>query len=266
MAYTYLSGYVDRIQSEGRYFFTREEVLKFHPESENAVKLALNRLSRKKRILSVRRGFYVIIPAEYTASGILPPSLFIEDLMNYVDKSYYLGLLSAAAIHGAAHQRPQEYHVITTAPERTISSAGIRIKFFVKSGNWEKYALLEHKTDVGYLKVSGPELTAIDLIAYEKRIGGLNRVITILEELSEKINDTQLLTQAKNSSALSHIQRLGYLLDKVLYKKKLVVPLKGWIQKQKLFQIPLKCGVPMKGFLADIDWKIIINAEVESDL
>ena len=266
MAHSYLSGYVDRIQSEGRYSFTREEVLKFHPGSKDAVKLALNRLSRKKRILSVRRGFYVIIPAEYTASGILPPSLFIDDLMNYVDKNYYLGLLSAAAIHGAAHQQPQEYHVITTAPERTISSAGIRIKFFVKSGNWEKYALLGHKTDVGYLKVSGPELTAMDLIAYEKRIGGLNRVVTILEELSEKIDAAQLVTQAKRSSAFSHVQRLGYLLDKVLRKKKLVVPLKEWVWKQKLFLIPLKRGIPMKGFPADIDWKIIINTKVESDL
>ncbi len=266
MAYAHLSAYVDSVQSKGRYFFTREEILKFHSGSENAVKLALNRLSRKKRVLSVRHGFYVIIPAEYTASGILPPSLFIEDLMNYVNKSYYLGLLSAAAIYGAAHQQPQEYHVITTTPERAINSAGVKIKFFVKSGGWKKHALLEHKTDVGYLKVSCPELTAIDLATYEKRIGGLNQVVTILEELSEKINDTRLLAQAKNSSALSHIQRLGYLLDKVLHKKKLVIPLKRWIRRQKLFRIPLKRSIPTKGFPVDIDWGVIINAKVESDL
>lgn len=266
MAYSYLAHYVDRIQSEGRYYFTREEVLKLHTGSEASIKLALNRLSRKKHILSVRHGFYVIIPVEYTATGILPPLLFIEDLMKYLDKDYYLALLSAAAIHGAAHQQPQEYHIITTAPERTIYSAGIKIKFFVKSGNWKQYKLLDHKTDVGYLKVSSPELTAIDLIAYEKHIGGLNRVATVLEELSEKIDKTKLLNQAKDSSALSYIQRLGYLLDKILHKKSLATPLKGWLEKQKPFQTPLKRGVPTKGFPIDTDWNIIINTEVESEL
>ena len=114
--------------------------------------------------------------------------------------------------------------------------------------------------------MSSPELTAIDLIAYEKRIGGLNRVATVLEELSEKIDKTKLLNQAKDSFALSYIQRLGYLLDKILHKKSLAAPLKGWLKKQKPFQTPLKRDVPTKGFPIDTDWNIIINTEVESEL
>ncbi|MCK4249131.1 MAG: type IV toxin-antitoxin system AbiEi family antitoxin [Candidatus Omnitrophica bacterium] len=266
MAYEYLYNYILKLQSKGKYFFTREDILKIYPGSKAAVKLALNRLSRKKQILSVRHGFYVIIPVEYMASGILPPMLFIDDLMISVNKSYYLGLLNAAAINGAAHQQPQEYHVITKTPLRTINRAGIRIKFFVKSGEWKNYGLIDHKTDTGYLKVSGPELTAIDLLTYEKRIGGLNRVATILEELSEKINPTQLLMQAQNSSILSHIQRLGYLLDKVLNKPDLVIPLQKWLSQQRLFRVALKRDLPIKGFTLDRNWKVIINTEVESDL
>ena len=48
--------------------------------------------------------------------------------------------------------------------------------------------LLESKkTETGYLKVSNPALTACDLILYEKRVGGINRASTVLNELAEAI-------------------------------------------------------------------------------
>ncbi|MGA1826512.1 MAG: type IV toxin-antitoxin system AbiEi family antitoxin domain-containing protein [bacterium] len=265
MTYNYLSNFVNKIQSGSRYFFTREEIVKHHPGSENAVKLALNRLSRKKRIVSVHKGFYIIIPPEYAASKILPPSLFIDDLMNYVGKKYYLGLLSAAAIHGAAHQQPQEYHIIIPSPKHSITTSGIKIKFFVKKGDWKNYTIVKHKTDAGYIRVSTPELTALDLIAYEKSIGGLNRVATVLHELADQMEPDTLLRVARKSCNISYIQRLGYLLEKILSRQKLVIPMKKWLQKQQLFRIPLKSGISTKGIPTDADWKVVINTNVESD-
>ena len=69
----------------------------FPANSEKGMKTALRRLSSKGRIQSVYRGFYVVIPIQYQLQGIVPPNYYIDELMAYVGKPYYIGLLSAAA-------------------------------------------------------------------------------------------------------------------------------------------------------------------------
>ena len=87
---------------------------------------------KKSRICSVRRNFYVIIPPEYLSQRILPPTLFIDDLMKFAEKPYYVGLLNAAGFYGASHQQPQEFFVVTVKPAlRTVSVRGIIINFVI---------------------------------------------------------------------------------------------------------------------------------------
>ena len=70
------------------------------PLSEVALDSALRRQRQRGRIVSPRRGFYVIVPQEYALAGSPPPSWFIDELMAYLGQPYYVGLLSAAALHG----------------------------------------------------------------------------------------------------------------------------------------------------------------------
>jgi len=56
------------------------------------------------RVACVRKGFYVIVPLEYQAIGSVPAEWFVDDLMRFIGQPYCAGCLSAAAIHGAAHQ------------------------------------------------------------------------------------------------------------------------------------------------------------------
>ena len=62
----------------------------------------------------------MIVPLEYLHAGGPPPSLFIDDLMKAMERPYYVGLLSAAALHGASHQQPQEFQVFSDRPIRPI--------------------------------------------------------------------------------------------------------------------------------------------------
>ena len=55
------------------------------------------------------------IPAEYRSWRAVPASHFIDPMMRHLDHGYYVGYLSAAEVHGAAHQRPQVFQVITDA-------------------------------------------------------------------------------------------------------------------------------------------------------
>ena len=56
------------------------------------------------------------MPLEYKAAWSIPPSWFIRDLITYPDRPYYVALLSAAALHGAAYQASRELQVVTDRP------------------------------------------------------------------------------------------------------------------------------------------------------
>ncbi|GHT42098.1 hypothetical protein FACS189437_09760 [Bacteroidia bacterium] len=94
------------------------------------------------------------------------PYLFIDDLMKSLDKSYYVALLSAAALYGATHQQLMEYFVMTETPApRSINNQKLKVSFFSKN-SWEQDDIVQKTTDAGYLNVSSPELTAFDLWGY----------------------------------------------------------------------------------------------------
>ena len=83
---------------------------------------------------------------------------------------------------------------------------------FISKKNIENRLLKERKTETGYLKVSSPALTAIDLVQYEKRTGGLNRVAVVLNELVEEMDPKEFDPVFFASVPTSAVQRLGYLL------------------------------------------------------
>jgi len=129
----YLLAWIEKQQSWGKYVFSLDQVKKdFQDISESALSLALSRLSGKNRIISIYKGFYLIVPPEYSSRGLLPPVNFIHDLMQYIGKPYYVGLLSAAALHGAAHQQPQEFFVVTTSKQLTTLKKGLKINYITK--------------------------------------------------------------------------------------------------------------------------------------
>ena len=261
-----LRSYVDDLHASGRYWFSKADAAGALACGPEALRMALVRLGRKGRIVSVSRGFYVIVPQEYLAMGLLPPQLFIDDLMNYAGAEYYVGLLSAAALHGAGHQQPQEFHVMVSEARRPIRVKDLRLRFFVKQ-EIKSGTQAAIKTDTGNVTVSCPALTALDLVAYQKRIGGLSRVATVLSELCESVAPADLVRESEAYPTRAVVQRLGYLLSDPLGRREQVAGLCSWLQEQPAVSaVPLEPGVPVRGAVRDRAWQVLVNADVESDL
>ena len=257
-----LESLIENLQMEGRYTFTSEEAVQKLSCSPNAHKKAAQRLINKGKIISIRKGFFAIIPFEYQAKHFLPPSWYIDSLMKYHNQPYYVGLLSAAALHGAAHQQPQEFHVMTTKPLRAIEK-GMNVKFFVNRRINREFTI-QMKAPSGYFNVSSAELTTIDLMRYSHASGYLNNIATVISELSEKIDPNALLKAAKFYNELASVQRLGYLLTKS-GNRKLAIPLLKWIQRYNPQKIKLDPAKPKMGIL-DSKWLVIVNHNIEEDL
>lgn len=260
--------WTESLLAAGRFTFMLDEVKQTFPDaSEDSVRIALLRLSSRGKVLSVFRGFYVIIPPQYSNMGVLPPQLFIDQLMRYLKRQYYVGLLNAAQYYGSAHQSPQETFVFTGFPSmRDTSTEGIRIRYISRDIPSEKY-FRQIKSEAGYLWVSSPALTVLDLVQYQHRIGGINRVATVLAEMAEsdrlEVPDEELISTAKGSV----LQRLGVILDSLgldeasgmLYKRS-----KSQFPKfQRTFLNPSK---PKDDAGINKKWNVIINTKIEPDI
>ncbi|WP_394758917.1 type IV toxin-antitoxin system AbiEi family antitoxin [Flavobacterium sp.] len=263
-SYNYLEEYIDAVRAKGRYAFTLEELKDKFDISDKAILQNLYRLKSKKKIVQIRKGFYTLLPAEYSNYGVIPSSMYMDDMMISLNKKYYLGLMSAAALHGASHQQSMETFVITEKPAlRNIKTKKLKINFLVKN-EWNKEDIKQMKTDAGYINVSSPELTALDLLYYVDKLG-MNRVITILKELIEVIKPSVLAKTAKNYSQTATVQRLGYLLEYELENEKLSQAIYQIIADKKGKNVPLMPGKNKKGS-TNIKWRIINNINIESDL
>lgn len=254
---------IDKWASIGRYHFRTAEMRAALGVSAAATRLALSRLAKKELVASPARGFYVIVPPKYRRIRCLPASQFIPALMEYENRPYYAALLSAAQYHGAAHQRPQVFQVALERNRRAIHCGAVRVFFYARKRIAE-VPVQKINTPRGPVLVSSPEATAIDLVGYEQRVGGLDHVATVLSELAEVI-DPDLLPDAARTAPVTWGQRLGYLLEQVGAADK-TAGLKAHIRQRARDFVPLLSGWPLDRAPRAVDWRLRINSEIEADL
>jgi len=212
---TALPSYLNGLLSAGKVVFTRDEAQKAIGSSVGAFLDAAERQQRKHHLVSPRQGFYVVVPPQYLAWGGPPPPWYIDDLMRHEGSPYYVGLLKAAELHGATHQAVMEFQVVTNKrlPQLRIGRSNIAF-YYRKDFDPITAGIGERKTDTGHMKVSSPELTALDLLRYPHAGGGLDNIVTVIADLAERLNAGKLAALA-GAYERSVSQRLGYLLDHV---------------------------------------------------
>jgi predicted transcriptional regulator of viral defense system len=260
--------WIEDLPKIGRMTFSMAEAeSNFSHMPKKAVRSSIYRLIEKGRVFSAWRGFYVIVPDEHALKGIVPPIEYIEALMAYTGHEYYVGTFSAAAIYGAGHQQPQILNVITNSNDiRSIRNKSI---LFLAKTSMPKPYLVEKNAGYGKVMISSPELTALDLICYENRIGGLGRAVGIISEMEldfEKPGgDFWRMFQAPV------IQRLGYIIENVLGREESGADIYSRAQAAGLNfrKTPLDPKSKLSGdgeIGINNKWKIVANCELEAEL
>lgn len=252
----------------GRPMFSVREVREaVSPAKDVAVRTELNRLSRQKIIYPVYKGFYAVMPVQYMTRGVVPPLYYIDQLMAYLQKPYYISMLSAAQLHGAAHQRPQRFSVTTVRPVISTSAAKNNLLLWHFRSEIREELLEQRNSETGIVKFSNPELTALDLVQYGGQIGGLSVAATVLEELAERVDFTRNFPLLCEMASCATMQRLGYILEHVLEET---------VKADTLYNVMTEARLPLQyrplsnskstdGCPRNIRWKIIVNEQIETD-
>ncbi len=273
-----LDYYLDEQLFRGRATFSREEALEALGLSSEAFIAAAGRLARKHRLASPRRGFYLILRPEDQVAGAPDPVRWIDPLMKYLDLDYRISLLRAAAFHGASHQVAMVFQVIAPKQLRAFDIGRHRLQFiyqapaaFAKTNvpDW----LSQMKSEAGFARVAGVELTLLDCARYFHKAAGINGVAQIAKDLGAKADPGKLAKAAKVYENAA-VRRLGYLLERAGHARQAKV-LEPFARKAKSMK-PLDSSVkPLTESLAplyekdghekDTRWMLVINEPVEID-
>jgi predicted transcriptional regulator of viral defense system len=258
--------YIKQLQSFEEYSFSLDELQRELGRSMTAIRSELSRLVNKGEIVNLRKGFYLIIPPRYSFSMKLPIQLYGEKLFRFLNKDYYLGLYTAAKIHGASHQQVQRDYVMTSSPKlNDIFNSTFDIKFFTTS-HWPAKNILSKNADAGTYRVSSPGLTALDLIYHQTRLGGLNRMLAVIEELTEEIDQQDLTDLLSWYPGKSTLQRFGFLLEVFGGTEQHKEQIFEHLKSTEYYPVLLSPNSQQKPGSVDNKWKVDVNMKLESDL
>ncbi|UBZ12406.1 type IV toxin-antitoxin system AbiEi family antitoxin [Flagellimonas marinaquae] len=261
-----LTDFIKSRLSLEEYSFSRDEYMAYSGKDANAIATDLAYLSEKGEILSLRKGFYLIIPPRYSKLGVLPLELYINKLFEHLDKLYYIGLYSAAQIYGAAHQQVQTEYIITQGTRMLdIHKKNIAINFFLAS-NWPQANIVQKTSDAGYFNVSDPLLTIVDLIYHQRKLGGINRMLANIEELLEEVEPSEMDSLLQWYPHKSVLQRLGFLIDYISPKSDLPDLLIAYLERHGFYPVLLNTSDKIKPGAVDNRWKVDVNLTLNSDI
>ena len=268
-----LDGYLDQLLSRGRAYFSLEEALSALGLGRGAFIAAAARLARKERLASPWRGFYLILRPEDRIVGAPDPVRWIDPLMRYLELDYRISLLRAAAFHGSSHQAAMVFQVIAPKQLRSFELGRHRLQFLyqeptafvqVNQPEW----LGQMKSEAGYARVAGVELTLLDCARYFHKAAGINGVAQIVRDLGAKA-DPRRLAKAAEAYEYASVRRLGYLLELFGHARQ-ADALERFARSAKSMK-PLDPSIkPLTQALAglqekDARWKLVINEAVETD-
>ncbi len=232
---------------------------------DDHVRVRLAPAVRAHRIVSPSRGLWIAVPPEYRTWGAPPALDFLDPLMAHLHRDYYVGWLSAAEIHGAAHQRPQVTQVAVDRQlaDRDLGRARLRFHTQARAGTLPR---ARHTVPTGQVWVSTPELTALDLADRPSLGAGHSNVATVLAELAEAqtLDPARILDAAAGFPGAA-LRRLGYLLELVEAEVD-ADPLAVHVAADPL-ALPalLDPASPRRGSVSE-RWGLLVNTDVEPDL
>ena len=270
---TSLDQFIDEQLVRGRAYFSRSEAIAALALKPVAFAAAATRQIKKNRLANPRHGFFLMLRPEDQAAGAPDPTRWIDPLMKYQRIDYRVSLLRAAAFHGASHQAAMTFQVVVPKQLRAFEIGKYRLEFLYQAP--EAFAevnhsdLLEHiKSESGFAKVAGAELTLLDCVRYFHKATGLSGVAQIVKDIGEKANPRRL-AKAACAYENSVVRRLGFLLEHVGHKRqsKALEPFLRQAKAAVLLDPAVKplFGAQGDSYEKDGKWKLEINELLEID-
>lgn len=169
----------------------------------------IERLQMKKRLISIKRGLYLVVPLSSVDKNWSIDEYKIVHHM--LKQDYYIGLWNALNLHGITEQIPNKTYVFNTKISASKNILNHNFKFFkIKK---ENIFGIENKK----YPFSDKERTIIDAIDYSDYVGNLSKVLSMVKG---KYNRARLVDHAIRYDSVKVMKIVGYLTNSSrIYKR-----------------------------------------------
>lgn len=243
---------------------TTQEAARILAVNESQVRVNLASSRRRGELVSPARGLWVPVPLENRSSGHPDPLSYIDAMMRKLDREYCIGWLSAAALHGAAHQAPQVFQVAVSAhlPARSVGSS--RLEFFTR-GYVDQIPTTLVSRSQGVARVPTPAATMLMLADDIANAGGLDNAVTTIVELAEEHpNAVADLGDCAAMFSLAAARRVGWILETFAEGVDIGPIARYCAASEGAFSL-LSPHAGSRGAIAR-KWNLRLNREVDPDL
>jgi hypothetical protein len=250
------AAFVEKLQERGRTGFGLKALLRETGLGPAAARQQLSRLSSVVQ-LHPRSDFYLAVDPLHRASGSTPVEWWIDDFFRDLERPYYIGLLSAAVIHGASPQAIQVTQVVSDTYRPDLRVGRRRIQFTQKEGAG-KTPMMTPRGARSRVMVSTPGATVFDLVRFQKKLGGWPRILDVIDALAERGLKAGGIAEALVPDLeLKLLQRTGFLLN-YLGRGKLARPIAERLRGSRLqpAEIRMSTGVDAPG-IEDNPWGVV---------
>jgi len=173
-------------------------------------KVLANNLAKKRWIIVLSKGKYLIVPLSAGASPSYTEHEFV--IAAHLVSPYYIGYWSALNFHVFTEQTPFTVFVATTKRARNRKVLNINYRFITLK---EKKFFGFTPIAIGPFKVniSDPEKTITDALDHPEYCGGMGEVAKCVWNAKEKVSFEKVLTYVEKMGNTTIIKRLGYLVE-----------------------------------------------------
>lgn len=248
------SRFLSSLSYEGKTIFTSRDIRELATKPKNI----LDNLVRKRWILKLRRGVYVIAPLEAGEKGAADYTIHGFVIASFLVSPYYIGYWSALNYHGLTEQTPPSVYVVTTKPKNSRTILDTRFVFVTILKN-KVFGMVEEEVEKWKVKISSPEKTVVDCLDHPEHCGGIEEIAKAIYFSKGELNFKKVVSYAKRIGNNTVIKRLGFIAEAL-----------GIEDCSKLLStVKLKTGysildptLPRKGRIKE-KWKLIINAPID---
>lgn len=225
---------VARLSYEGKDIVTAKDLDAYLPTNYQYRRKLVYGLKKKRFLIPIKGGVYIFVPLEAVPTG-RRISEFLIPTVFFPKNDYYLGYSTMFNYYNFTDQQFQTVYVLNPRISRERTIAGVSFKF-VKIAPQKIYGLDTIKIKGKDVFVSSKERTLIDLIDYNKPVGGIEAAANILKRFVEekKCDIKKLINYAVKFPKIRTRKRIGLILESAGVQDTLLRPLEKSVKKTSL--------------------------------
>ena len=247
------------LSEKSKTIFRIEDIIHDLECSYGYAKVLVNNLRKKKWVILLKRGVYLIVPL---SAGVKPRYTEHEFVIaSHLVSPYYIGYWSALNFYKFTEQTPFTVFVATT--KRVSNGEVLNIRYsFITLSKRKFFGFAPTAIGTYKINISDREKTVADALDHAEYCGGIHEVAKCLWNARGKVSIENIVSYAERMGNTAIIKRLGYLVESlgIDMDAKILSRMRGMISPG---MSALDQTMPKKGTY-NTRWNILLNVSKET--